>query len=128
MTGGVSNFGTTTGCDFSGGKTKLPLADGAGAGLEVGVADAAGAGVADDAATAFGFMVVCALTPMAQAATIRNQTQKETVFMSASDTNLGDLRSQVIRNSESVTRTKKNLAVSCTENEDLPAVANLPSL
>lgn len=89
MTGGVSNFGTTTGCDFSGGKTKLPLAaaDGAGAGLEVGVADGAGVGV--DAATAFGFTVVCALTPAAQATTIREQTQKETIFISASDTNWG---------------------------------------
>lgn len=74
MTGGVSNFGITTGCDFSGGTTKLPLAaavDGAGVGLEAGVAAAAGV----DAATAFGFTVVCALTPMAQATTIRKQTQ-----------------------------------------------------
>jgi hypothetical protein len=26
MTGGLSNFGIVTGCDFSGGRTKLPFA------------------------------------------------------------------------------------------------------
>src|SRR5262245_9782324 len=97
MTGGLSNFGSTTGFDFSGGSTKLPLAaaDGAGFGLEAGVADGAALGV--DAATASGGTGVCALTLIAQATTTSKQTHNGAIFIRTDLLRLC-LCSRVIRN------------------------------
>ena len=85
ITGGLSKGGITTGFDFSGGNTKLPLADAAEALLAnfAGVGEAAGVGFADAVSagvgvtTAGGLAGVCAFTQTENAQSTTRKLPKE---------------------------------------------------